>query len=200
MRGPSGVGKSETALELIRRAHRLIADDVVELRVEGGALLGSSPELIRHHVEIRGLGILYVPDLYGPEAVRDEWAVDLCCRLEHWREDAEYERVGLVRPTESLLGHDVPSLLLPVRPAGNMATLVEVAARDHRARGAGGLWRPASLPLGPDVPSLPLPVRPAGNMATLVEVAARDHRLRASGGGGGHRPDPRVPAESRGAA
>jgi HPr kinase/phosphorylase len=137
MRGPSGVGKSETALELIRRGHRLVADDVVELRADEGELLGASPELIRHHVEVRGLGILYVPDLYGKEAVRDEFAVELCLRLEHWRADAEYERIGLIRPTETLLGRDVPSLLLPVRPAGNMATLVEVAARDHRLRAAG---------------------------------------------------------------
>jgi HPr kinase/phosphorylase len=137
MRGPSGVGKSETALELIRRGHRLVADDVVELRADAGELMGASPELIRHHVEVRGLGILYVPDLYGKEAVRDEFAVELALRLEHWRADAEYERIGLIRPTESILGCAVPSLLLPVRPAGNMATLVEVAARDHRLRAAG---------------------------------------------------------------
>jgi HPr kinase/phosphorylase len=137
IRGPSGVGKSETALELVRRGHRLIADDVVELRVEGAELLGTSPALIRHHVEVRGLGILYVPDLYGPEAVRDEFAVDLCCRLEHWREGAEYERIGSTRPTEPILGRPVPTLLLPVRPAGNMATLIEVAARDHQLRSAG---------------------------------------------------------------
>lgn len=135
--GPSGVGKSETALELIRRGHRLVADDVVEIRRDGEGLLGTSPALIRHHLEIRGLGILYVPDLYGPEAVRDAWRLDLCCRLEHWREGAEYERIGLLRPTELLLGCPVPSLLLPVRPAGNMATLVEVAARDHELRASG---------------------------------------------------------------
>jgi len=137
IRGPSGVGKSETALELIRRGYRLVADDVVELRLEGGELLGTAPALIRHHVEIRGLGILYVPDLYGAESVRDECAVELCCRLEHWREGAEYERIGLLRPNETILGKPVPCLLLPVRPAGNMATLVEVAARDHRLRAAG---------------------------------------------------------------
>jgi HPr kinase/phosphorylase len=137
IRGPSGVGKSETALELIRRGHRLVADDVVEVRRDGEGLAGASPALIRHHVEIRGLGILFVPDLYGPEAVRDEWSLDLCCRLEHWREGAEYERIGLLRPSETLLGCAVPSLLLPVRPAGNMATLVEVAARDHRLRASG---------------------------------------------------------------
>jgi HPr kinase/phosphorylase len=137
LRGPSGVGKSETALELIRRGHRLVADDIVELRLEGGVLVGSSPELIRHYVEIRGLGILYVPDLYGREAVRDEHAVELCCRVEAWRADAAYERIGQLRPSESLLGCELPSLLLPMRPAGNMATLVEVAAKDHRLRAAG---------------------------------------------------------------
>jgi HPr kinase/phosphorylase len=137
LRGPSGVGKSETALELIRRGHRLVADDVVEVRQEGDLLIGSSPELIRHHVEIRGLGILFVPDLYGKEAVRDEHTVDLCCRLEVWREDAAYERIGQQRPSETVLGRELPSLLLPMRPAGNMATLVEVAAKDHRLRAAG---------------------------------------------------------------
>ena len=137
IRGPSGVGKSETALELIRRGHRLVADDIVEIRRDGEGLVGASPVLIRHHVEIRGLGILFVPDLYGPEAVRDEWSLDLCCRLEHWREGAEYERIGLLRPIEALLDRPVPTLLLPVRPAGNMATLVEVAARDHRLRASG---------------------------------------------------------------
>jgi HPr kinase/phosphorylase len=137
LRGPSGVGKSETALELIRRGHRLVADDVVELRVQAGALIGEAPPLIRHHVEIRGLGILYVPELFGPEAVRDACAVGLVCRLEHWREGAEYERVGFARPCQELLGVSLPSLLLPVRPAGNMATLVEVAVRDHRQRASG---------------------------------------------------------------
>jgi len=137
LRGPSGVGKSETALELIRRGHRLVADDVVEVRLQGDGLIGSSPELIRHHLEIRGLGILYVPDLYGREAVCDELAIDLCCRLELWREDAAYERIGHLRPTETVLGCEMPCLLLPMRPAGNMATLVEVAAKDHRLRDAG---------------------------------------------------------------
>jgi HPr kinase/phosphorylase len=137
LRGPSGVGKSETALELIRRGHRLVADDVVELWAEAGALSGAAPALIRHHVEIRGLGILYVPELFGPDSVRERCAVGLVCRLEHWREEAEYERVGFARPTEEILGVTLPAPLLPVRPAGNMATLVEVAVRDHRLRAAG---------------------------------------------------------------
>jgi len=135
--GSSGVGKSETALELIQRGHRLVADDVVELSVEQGRLIGESPELIRHHLEIRGIGILFVPDLYGRKAVRDSWRVEIECRLEPWCAGREYERIGLVRPTRELHGVELPSLLLPVRPAGNMATLVEVAVRDHLQRAAG---------------------------------------------------------------
>ena len=138
IRGPSGIGKSEAALELVTRGHRLVADDVVRLREgPGGRPSGSSPPLIRHHLEIRGIGILYVPDLYGPEAVAEESDVGLVCRLERWREGESYERVGLERTTESLLGGAVPSLLLPVRPAGNMATLIEVAVRDHLKRASG---------------------------------------------------------------
>jgi HPr kinase/phosphorylase len=135
--GSSGIGKSETALELIQRGHRLVADDVVELRRDGANLMGESPELIRHHLEIRGIGILFIPDLYGPKAVRDRWRVELECRLEQWQAGREYERVGIVRPTREVLGVTLPSLLLPVRPAGSMATLVEVAVRDHLKRAAG---------------------------------------------------------------
>jgi HPr kinase/phosphorylase len=136
--GPSGIGKSECALELVARGHRLVADDVVRLRRDGdGPVLGRAPDLIRHYMEIRGIGLLYVPELYGPEAVRAEAPLGLVCRLERWREDAEYERVGLERPTESWLGAALPVVLLPVRPAGNMATLVEVAARDSSLRRIG---------------------------------------------------------------
>ncbi len=138
IRGPSGIGKSETALELVTRGHRLVADDVVELcAAPGGGLRGRAPELIRHHLEIRGIGILYVPDLYGADAVRDESDVDLVCRLERWREDASYDRLGLDRPQEALLEHELPCIVLPVRPAGNMATLLEVAVRDQLQRRAG---------------------------------------------------------------
>jgi HPr kinase/phosphorylase len=136
--GPSGVGKSECALELIQRGHRLVADDVVLLRRdEDGRVLGSAPELIRHHVEIRGIGIVFVPDLFGPDSVRDECELGLICRLESWRDGAQYERVGLERPTETWLGVVLPALLLPARPAGSMATLVEVAVREHLLRGRG---------------------------------------------------------------
>lgn len=138
--GPSGVGKSETALELIARGHQLVADDVVELWLEQGRVMGRAREAIRHFLEIRGLGILCVPDLYGPGAVAEESTVALVCHLEHWREGASYERVGLERQREPFLGVELPSLVLPVRPSANMATLVEAAVRDHeqRARGRSG--------------------------------------------------------------
>ncbi|MGH0034776.1 MAG: hypothetical protein ACQGVK_07080 [Myxococcota bacterium] len=141
--GPSGIGKSECALELVHRGHQLVADDVVRVRSidppgqAPKALVGSAPEVIRHYMEIRGIGLLYVPDLYGPDAVRDEGSVDLICRIEEWREGVEFERVGFERPTEELSGVQLPSLRLPARPAGSMATLVEVAVRDHLQRCAG---------------------------------------------------------------
>ncbi len=137
LRGDSGIGKSETALELVTRGHKLVADDVVRLRIApDGRLWGFGPEIIRHHVEIRGIGILDVPDLFGPDAVASESPVDLDCRLEFWKRDAHYERVGIERPSVSLLGVSLPSLTLPVRP--HMATLVEVAVRDHLQRVTGG--------------------------------------------------------------
>ena len=135
--GPSGIGKSECALELVTRGHRLVADDVVRLRREGARLVGCAPERIRHYTEIRGIGLLFVPELYGPDSVRDEGPVDVVVRLERWRDGAEYERIGLERPAEVLCGVGVPSLLIPVRPATSMATLLEVVARDHRARRCG---------------------------------------------------------------
>lgn len=136
--GPSGVGKSECALELVSRGHRLVADDVLEIRTRGdGRVVGTAPERIRHFMEIRGLGIFSVLDLFGPDAVREEMPIDLVCRLERWTEGVEYERVGLERPTADVGGVPVPSLTLPARPGGSMATVVEVAAREHRLRSAG---------------------------------------------------------------
>jgi HPr kinase/phosphorylase len=136
--GPSGVGKSECALELVSRGHRLVADDVVELRrTPEGRLLGSAPERIRHYMEIRGLGIVSIPDLFGAGAVLDEIAVDLVCQLERWREGVEYERVGLDRVSEVIAGVELPVHRLPARPGSSMATVVEVAAREHRSRREG---------------------------------------------------------------
>jgi len=144
LRGASGIGKSECALELVQRGYRLVADDVVKIDVvapeqEGGApvLLGRAPELIRHYMEIRGIGLVCVPDLYGPDSVLLEARIDLVCRLERWQEGAAYERIGLERETELLGEIAMPTVVLPVRPARSMATLVEVAARDHLQRLAG---------------------------------------------------------------
>jgi len=133
--GPSGIGKSECALELVARGHRLVADDVVEVaRAEDGRLSGRAPERVRHHMEIRGLGILFIPDLFGPESVAESVSVDLVCELERWREGGPYDRLGLERAKVELDGVEVPRLVLPARPGGSMATVVEVAAREHRRR------------------------------------------------------------------
>lgn len=141
--GPSGVGKSETALELVSRGHALVADDVVELERTGEALIGRAPAQIRHYLEIRGLGILYVPELYGPQAVVPECPIDLLCRLERDAPGREYERVGLERPREPLGGVSLPVVRLPVRPATSLGVVVEAAALDHlmRARGPSAAER-----------------------------------------------------------
>ncbi len=136
--GPSGIGKSECALELVYRGHRLVADDVVDLsRTGSDRVVGSAPERVRHYMEIRGLGIICVPDLFGRESVRDEIQIELLCRLQKWEDGAEYERLGLDRATEMLAGVEVPRFILPARPGGSMATIVDVAAREHRQRCAG---------------------------------------------------------------
>jgi HPr kinase/phosphorylase len=136
--GPSGIGKSECALELVRRGNRLVADDVVLLTcAPDGRLFGEAPEIIRHHMELRGIGIVYLPDLFGPDSVSESVEVALACRLAEWRPDLEVERVGLERQTEEWAGVAVPTLLLPARPAGSLATLVEVAVRDHLQRRSG---------------------------------------------------------------
>jgi len=136
--GPSGIGKSECALELIQRGHQLVADDVVELtRTSDGEIVGRPLERIQNHIEIRGLGILSILDLFGPEAVRDEARVDLICHLENPDRDRAYERVGIERVSEEIEGVAISSVLLPSRPAGSMATVVEVAAGDQRLRAQG---------------------------------------------------------------
>ena len=141
LRGESSVGKSECALELVQRGHRLVADDVVRLvshsRSDSAFLMGHSPALIRHYIEIRGIGLLDVHALYGDGAVRDECRIDLICVLEPWRQEVEYERIGLDRPRQVLGTVSLPCLTLPVHPARSMATLVEVAVRDHRERVKG---------------------------------------------------------------
>lgn len=137
--GPSGVGKSECVIELVRRGQRLVADDVVRLRAvdEGRRLIGWSPEHIRHYIEVRGLGLLSVADLFGAESTLDECTVGFVVRLEDWEKGAEFERIGLDRQRETILDVDVPAVLLPVHAASNLATLVELAIRDWQLRERG---------------------------------------------------------------
>jgi HPr kinase/phosphorylase len=136
--GESGTGKSECALDLVTRGHGLVADDVVEIwRDDSQAVVGRGPARIRHHMEIRGLGIINIRDLFGLAAVRDRKRVDLVIRLEAWRPDEEYERLGLVERTYPLLGVEIPMLRIPVSAGRNVAILVEAAARNHLLKRMG---------------------------------------------------------------
>ncbi len=138
IRGESGVGKSETALEVVKRGHRLIADDLVEVRrVSDTTLLGRAPEIIRHLIEIRGIGILDVKELYGVSSVKMQENIDFVINLELWDEKKTYERLGINEETTQILGIDVPSITIPVRPGRNLAIIVEVAAINFRQKKMG---------------------------------------------------------------
>jgi HPr kinase/phosphorylase len=130
MTGVSGIGKSETALDLVLRGHRLVADDVVEVRRRGEDLVGQASELIQNLIEIRGLGILNVSELYGVAATRLHKRIELHVEFEEWRSDRNYDRLGLDQHTYDILGVKLTSILLPIRPGRNVAALVEVAARN----------------------------------------------------------------------
>lgn len=135
--GKSGIGKSECALELVMRGHRLVADDVVMIAPDReGAPSGSSPELVRHFIELRGIGIVHVPSLFGAESVAERARIELVIRLESWGA-GEVERIGLERRSEDVAGFDVEVLHLPVAPGRNIASLVEVGARNHLLRSKG---------------------------------------------------------------
>ncbi len=136
--GESGVGKSETALEVVKRGHRLIADDLVEIRrVSDSTLLGRAPEIIRHLIEIRGIGILDVKELYGVSSVKMQENIDFVINLELWDERKSYDRLGLNEETTEILGIQVPSITIPVRPGRNLAIIVEVAAINFRQKQMG---------------------------------------------------------------
>jgi HPr kinase/phosphorylase len=136
--GPSGIGKSECALFLVERGHRLVADDRVRLtRLPNGQVRAAPAPLLEHHLEIRGLGILNVREMFGATSVWDEAVVDLVAELCPWSAEEEYERLGLDTHTESLLGVSVPKLRIPVRPGRNMAVILEVAARNQLLKEAG---------------------------------------------------------------
>ena len=136
--GNSGVGKSEAALELVKRGHQLVADDVVDIRkVDENRLVGESPELVRHFMEIRGVGIIDVSVMYGAGAIMRSKTIDLIIHLELWQADKEYDRLGLTDNYTEILGVKVPSLLLPIHPGRNLAVVLEVAARNQRLKQMG---------------------------------------------------------------
>ncbi|MGB9678399.1 MAG: HPr(Ser) kinase/phosphatase [Thermoanaerobacteraceae bacterium] len=136
--GESGIGKSETALELIKRGHRLVSDDAVEIsKITEEKLQGSSPEIIRHFIEIRGIGILDIKMLYGVGSVRNSMNIDLVIQMEEWDEDKYYDRLGLDDDYIKFLDVKIPKLTIPVRPGRNLAIIVEVAAMNHRQKQMG---------------------------------------------------------------
>lgn len=136
--GESGVGKSETAIELVKRGHRLVADDAVEIkRVSDKTLVGSSPEIIRHFVELRGIGIIDVKEIFGIGAVKDTENIDMIIHLEPWEEGKQYDRLGMVDEYTNIMGINVPSLTIPVKLGRNLAVIVEVASMNNRQKRMG---------------------------------------------------------------
>ncbi len=136
--GESGVGKSETAVELIKRGHRLIADDAVELkRASAKTIVGSSPEVIRHFMELRGIGIVDIRRIFGVGAVKNAEKVDLIVKLEPWDRNKIYDRIGMEVETTNILGNEIVTTTIPVRPGRNLAMILEVAAMNNRQRRMG---------------------------------------------------------------
>ena len=136
--GDSGIGKSETAIELVKRGHRLIADDAVEIKkVSATTLVGRAPEIIRHYVELRGIGIVDVRRLFGMGAVKETEKIDLVINLENWQQGKMYDRLGLESTTVDILGISVPSMVLPVCPGRNLSVVIEVAAMNNRQKRMG---------------------------------------------------------------
>ncbi len=136
--GDSGIGKSETAIELVKRGHRLIADDAVEIkRVSDKTLVGSAPEIIRHYIELRGIGIVDVRRIFGIGAVKNTERIDMVIQLENWNEGKMYDRMGMDEEKINILGIEVPSITIPVRPGRNLAIILEIAAMNNRQKRMG---------------------------------------------------------------
>ena len=135
--GESGIGKSETAIELLKRGHRLVADDAVEIRRVSDSLYGTAPELIRHYMELRGIGVVDVRQLFGMSAIKISQEIDMVINLEPWDDHAVYDRLGLEGAVTEILGVSVPSITIPVKPGRNLASIVEVAAINNRNRKMG---------------------------------------------------------------
>lgn len=136
--GDSGIGKSETALELIKRGHRLIADDAVEIKyIDREQLVGTAPEMIRYYMEIRGIGVINIRHLYGVSAIKPEANIDLVVALERWDDSKAYDRLGLSSEKEKILGVSIPKVTVPVRPGRNIAVVLELAAMNNRQKKMG---------------------------------------------------------------
>ena len=136
--GDSGIGKSETAIELIKRGHRLIADDAVEIsRVSEKTLVGRAPKIIRYYMELRGIGIIDVRRIFGMGAVKETEKIELVIKLEHWVEGKTYDRMGLESEYHEILGIKIPSITVPVRPGRNLAAILEIAAMNFRLKRMG---------------------------------------------------------------
>ncbi len=136
--GESGIGKSEAALELVRRGHRLVTDDVVEIRrVNERTLIGTSPDITRYFIELRGIGIIDVKTLFGVESVEEKMQIDLVIKLEDWKKDNEYDRLGLEEEYTEFLGNKIVCHSLPIRPGRNLAVICETAAVNHRQKKMG---------------------------------------------------------------
>jgi HPr kinase/phosphorylase len=136
--GESGVGKSETAIELVKRGHRLVADDAVEVkRVSERTLVGTSPETIRHFIELRGIGIVDVRRIFGMGSIKETEKIDLIINLENWNKEKQYDRLGLVTDYSELLEVSVPTLTIPVKPGRNLAVVIEVASMNNRQKKLG---------------------------------------------------------------
>lgn len=136
--GESGIGKSEAALELIRRGHRLVSDDVVEIsRINDHILIGTAPDITRNFIELRGIGIVDVKTLYGVECIKEKQEIDLVIKLSEWKKDAEYDRMGLEDEYIEYLGNQVVCYSVPIRPGRNLAVICETAAVNHRQKKMG---------------------------------------------------------------
>ncbi len=136
--GESGIGKSEAALELIKRGHRLVTDDVVEIRkVSDETLIGTAPDITRHFIELRGIGIVDVKNLFGVESVKETQSIDLVIKLEDWNKDKEYDRLGLEEEYTEFLGNKVVCHSIPIRPGRNLAIICETAAVNYRQKKMG---------------------------------------------------------------
>jgi HPr kinase/phosphorylase len=135
--GKSGIGKSECALDLVLRGHRLVADDIVDVKRKQDTAIGSASQIIQHHMEIRGLGIINVKDLFGVAAIRDEKKIELVIEMVEWDPHVEYDRLGVEERTYSVLDVEIPLLVVPVRPGRNMTSLIEVAARNQLLKQQG---------------------------------------------------------------